>query len=29
MEPVLAPALVEGSWKYTVGEGFPDRVKDF
>jgi hypothetical protein len=29
IEPVSAPALVKGSWKYTVGKGFPSRVKDF
>jgi hypothetical protein len=29
MEPVSAPVQVNGSWKYTVGEGFPERVKDF
>ena len=29
IEPVLVPTQVKGSWKYTVGEGFPSRVKDF
>ena len=29
IEPILALALVEDWWIYTVAEGFPSRVKDF
>ena len=29
IEPILALALVEDRWMYTVAEGFPSRVKDF